>query len=96
MQIQVNHNLFAIAVCKNYSVYGTGCDTECTINCQDNNCHIQNGTCFACRPGWTEDSCETSTNVKLLAYIHLVFLITCSPFSVSPFGCPSVHLPFIF
>lgn len=45
--------------CTNHSVYGTGCDTTCPVNCRDNNCHILNGTCFACRPGWADETCET-------------------------------------
>lgn len=49
--------------CTNHSVYGTGCDTACPVNCRDNYCHILNGTCFACRPGWTDETCETSTTV---------------------------------
>lgn len=44
--------------CTNHSVYGTGCDTACPVNCRDNDCHIRNGTCFACKPGWKEETCE--------------------------------------
>lgn len=49
--------------CANHSVYGTGCVTGCPINCQDSHCHILNGNCFACRPGWEGETCETSTNL---------------------------------
>ncbi|XP_052694675.1 receptor-type tyrosine-protein phosphatase epsilon-like [Crassostrea angulata] len=45
--------------CKNASVYGINCDTPCPANCKDSTCHIQNGTCFTCIPGWTGTYCNT-------------------------------------
>lgn len=61
--------------CTNHSVYGTGCDTECPINCQDSHCQILNGTCFACRQGWIGDTCETSTNLKSSESIDSICLL---------------------
>lgn len=86
--------------CTNHSVYGNGCDTKCPINCQDSLCHIRNGTCFACRPGWKGDTCQTSTNVKSSKTFDLIYLLW-SPvvhflFFFSQFGAPSVHLLSIF
>ncbi|XP_052694729.1 multiple epidermal growth factor-like domains protein 10 [Crassostrea angulata] len=45
--------------CKNASVYGSNCDTPCPTNCKDSTCHIQSGTCFTCKPGWTGTYCNT-------------------------------------
>ncbi|XP_052694709.1 protein draper-like isoform X1 [Crassostrea angulata] len=45
--------------CANASVYGKNCDTPCPTNCKNNTCHIQNGTCFTCIPGWTGHYCNT-------------------------------------
>ncbi|XP_011418522.3 protein draper isoform X1 [Magallana gigas] len=44
--------------CTKRGVYGSGCDTACPVNCRENDCHIRNGTCFACKPGWKEKTCE--------------------------------------
>lgn len=39
--------------CYNNGFYGSNCDIRCPMNCNDNTCHIWNGTCLACEPGWT-------------------------------------------
>lgn len=39
-------------------VYGKYCAISCPSNCKDNVCHIQEGTCFVCKPGWREISCS--------------------------------------
>lgn len=46
--------------CNNASFYGSKCEYPCPINCKFNKCHIQNGTCFSCRPGWSGIYCNTS------------------------------------
>nr|XP_022305068.1 protein draper-like isoform X1 [Crassostrea virginica] len=45
--------------CKNSEVYGNNCRERCPTNCRDNVCHIQRGTCFGCKPGWTGTHCDT-------------------------------------
>uniref|UniRef100_A0A8W8NII6 Fucolectin tachylectin-4 pentraxin-1 domain-containing protein n=1 Tax=Magallana gigas TaxID=29159 RepID=A0A8W8NII6_MAGGI len=45
--------------CNNASVYGTDCDTPCPTTCKDNTCHIQSGSCFKCKPGWSGVKCNT-------------------------------------
>ncbi|XP_078329582.1 receptor-type tyrosine-protein phosphatase epsilon-like [Crassostrea virginica] len=45
--------------CKTSGFYGIGCKEQCPPNCKDNICHIQNGTCFGCAPGWMGTTCET-------------------------------------
>lgn len=49
-----------ITGCVRLGVYGTNCDQPCSNNCKDNTCHIENGTCFECKPGWTGIYCKTS------------------------------------
>nr|XP_022305539.1 receptor-type tyrosine-protein phosphatase alpha-like [Crassostrea virginica] len=44
--------------CLSSGVYGSNCNFSCPINCRYNTCHIQQGTCFECKPGWTGTSCE--------------------------------------
>eukprot|EP00105_Crassostrea_gigas_P040177 XP_019924325.1 PREDICTED: protein draper-like [Crassostrea gigas] len=41
------------------SVYGSSCNVSCPTNCKENICHIQHGTCSACKPGWSEMHCNT-------------------------------------
>lgn len=41
-------------------VYGSSCNKSCPINCKDNMCQIQHGTCFDCKPGWMGTFCNTS------------------------------------
>nr|XP_022305066.1 multiple epidermal growth factor-like domains protein 10 isoform X2 [Crassostrea virginica] len=45
--------------CKTSGVYGNNCKQQCPINCKDNVCDIQMGTCFGCKPGWTNTICQT-------------------------------------
>lgn len=47
--------------CNRSGVYGRNCDILCPTNCKYNTCHIQNGSCFDCHPGWTGLYCNTST-----------------------------------
>ncbi|XP_078327574.1 uncharacterized protein LOC111116514 [Crassostrea virginica] len=46
--------------CTRPDVYGINCDIPCPINCKYSTCHILNGTCFGCKPGWTGTNCNTS------------------------------------
>ncbi|XP_078327528.1 receptor-type tyrosine-protein phosphatase alpha-like [Crassostrea virginica] len=45
--------------CSKHGVYGSECDTHCPNNCKYNTCHILNGDCFGCKPGWTGTNCNT-------------------------------------
>ncbi|XP_078327550.1 uncharacterized protein LOC111113525 [Crassostrea virginica] len=45
--------------CETSGVYGSKCDIPCPMNCKNDHCHIQNGTCFGCKPGWTGTYCNT-------------------------------------
>lgn len=45
--------------CKKFGVYGSNCNMTCPTNCKSNTCHIHNGICYTCKPGWTGISCET-------------------------------------
>ncbi|XP_078329598.1 uncharacterized protein LOC111116561 [Crassostrea virginica] len=44
--------------CHTSIVYGDNCDERCPTNCKYNTCHIQNGTCFECKPGWMRRTCD--------------------------------------
>lgn len=46
--------------CNKFGVYGCNCNMTCPTNCKNDICHIQNGNCYTCKPGWTGISCETS------------------------------------
>eukprot|EP00105_Crassostrea_gigas_P023566 XP_011443442.1 PREDICTED: multiple epidermal growth factor-like domains protein 10 [Crassostrea gigas] len=46
--------------CYKSGVYGEKCSNLCPTNCKDNTCHIQNGTCYVCKPGWTGSTCNTT------------------------------------
>ncbi|XP_078330673.1 uncharacterized protein LOC144624647 [Crassostrea virginica] len=45
--------------CERSGVYGYKCDQQCPTNCKDKVCHIQKGTCFGCKPGWTNTTCNS-------------------------------------
>ncbi|XP_061170724.1 protein draper-like [Saccostrea echinata] len=44
--------------CAKKGVYGVNCDLPCPVNCQEQRCHIVNGSCLGCKPGWTGDTCD--------------------------------------
>nr|XP_034322549.1 multiple epidermal growth factor-like domains protein 10 [Crassostrea gigas] len=44
--------------CIKPGIYGSNCDTPCPIHCKNNDCHIQNGMCFECNPGWKGATCQ--------------------------------------
>nr|XP_034321059.1 multiple epidermal growth factor-like domains protein 6 isoform X2 [Crassostrea gigas] len=46
--------------CKVSGVFGINCDKPCPANCKDNLCHIENGSCFWCKTGWTGKFCDTA------------------------------------
>lgn len=45
--------------CVNLDVYGNNCDIPCLHSCPENRCHIANGACFRCAPGWIGSFCNT-------------------------------------
>lgn len=49
-------SLFCIG-CKS-GVYGSNCDIPCPVNCAYSTCHIDLGTCYDCKPGWTGTLCK--------------------------------------
>lgn len=53
--------------CNNARFYGKNCENLCPANCKDNTCHIEHGSCFKCKIGWTGMYCNTSkfTNIVL-------------------------------
>ncbi|XP_065934203.1 uncharacterized protein [Magallana gigas] len=46
--------------CKVSGVFGINCDKPCPANCKDNLCHIENGSCYWCKTGWTGKFCDTA------------------------------------
>ncbi|XP_078328340.1 receptor-type tyrosine-protein phosphatase alpha-like isoform X2 [Crassostrea virginica] len=44
--------------CRNLSYYGESCSNECPKNCNGSRCHITEGTCFACLPGYKGAKCD--------------------------------------
>lgn len=47
--------------CYKHNVYGADCNVPCPRNCKNNTCHIHNGSCLECNPGWTGPFCSNST-----------------------------------
>nr|XP_022311645.1 multiple epidermal growth factor-like domains protein 10 isoform X2 [Crassostrea virginica] len=45
--------------CQASGVYGVNCRERCPTNCRDPVCHIQEGTCYGCVPGWISTTCNT-------------------------------------
>ncbi|XP_034321050.2 uncharacterized protein [Magallana gigas] len=54
--------------CKMPGVYGSKCDNLCPINCKDSTCHVENGTCFGCKPGWIGTSCDMKCTEGLYGF----------------------------
>ena len=52
--------------CFRSGVYGHNCNVPCPVNCKTNTCHIQDGSCFGCKPGWRGATCNTGINISLL------------------------------
>lgn len=44
--------------CEKSGLYGSNCEIPCPSNCRDSSCHIQNGTCIQCKPGWLGLYCD--------------------------------------
>uniref|UniRef100_A0A8W8NYJ3 EGF-like domain-containing protein n=1 Tax=Magallana gigas TaxID=29159 RepID=A0A8W8NYJ3_MAGGI len=42
--------------------YGEDCSLPCPQNCQEGHCHIVDGTCLGCVPGYTGARCDTECN----------------------------------
>ena len=59
-----------VSGCKTSGVYGNDCKQECPTNCKDNVCHIQMGTCFGCKPGWANTSCQISM-IKITSHLYV-------------------------
>lgn len=76
--------------CHKHNVYGADCNVPCPRNCKNNTCHIHNGTCLECNPGWTGPFCSNSTIkaiFKLWPYDdQKIFLKTCKSFKQSILG----------
>ncbi|XP_052693663.1 multiple epidermal growth factor-like domains protein 10 isoform X3 [Crassostrea angulata] len=51
--------LSTLECCKRSGMYRDNCDKYCPTNCKDHKCHIHNGTCYACQPGWMGTTCNT-------------------------------------
>ncbi|XP_078329602.1 uncharacterized protein LOC111116888 [Crassostrea virginica] len=81
--------------CKTSGTYGSSCEERCSPNCRDDVCHIQRGTCFGCKPGWTGRTCNTrciqsyGENCQVPCSKHCVNH-TCNGFhGICQFGCES-------
>ncbi|XP_056014351.1 multiple epidermal growth factor-like domains protein 10 isoform X2 [Ostrea edulis] len=44
--------------CQTPGRYGQECDLVCSYNCQEQQCHIVNGTCLGCTAGWIGNFCN--------------------------------------
>lgn len=78
--------------CSNAGFYGSNCDIPCPTNCKDNTCHIKNGTCFLCKPGWNGMNCTTSMMIKsILSRFKFSFLFR-SPVIVFVRHCTSCFI----
>ncbi|XP_062601072.1 multiple epidermal growth factor-like domains protein 10, partial [Saccostrea cucullata] len=44
--------------CDSPGTYGDNCFQRCPSKCQEQRCHIINGTCLGCTEGWKGDKCE--------------------------------------
>nr|XP_022307811.1 scavenger receptor class F member 2-like [Crassostrea virginica] len=42
--------------------YGESCSTPCPQNCLEGHCHITEGTCLGCLPGYNGPRCDTKCN----------------------------------
>ena len=68
----INTKKTFILGCQTAGVYGESCEKRCPINCRDNTCHIQKGTCFGCSPGWNGTMCYTGrVEVRIYTYVTL-------------------------
>lgn len=65
-----------ITGCNETNMYGRNCDILCPTNCKNNTCHIQQGICFGCQPGWTGLYCNISKiRIFYFSYLQLYIII---------------------
>ncbi|XP_062610142.1 multiple epidermal growth factor-like domains protein 10, partial [Saccostrea cucullata] len=50
--------------CKERGMFGKNCSLRCPEACQENRCHILDGTCLGCKPGWVGDHCDKACPIK--------------------------------
>ncbi|XP_078328879.1 uncharacterized protein LOC111114998 isoform X3 [Crassostrea virginica] len=48
--------------CRTPGYYGESCSTPCPQNCQEGHCHITEGTCLGCLPGYNGPMCDKQCN----------------------------------
>ncbi|XP_078328648.1 uncharacterized protein LOC111114999 isoform X1 [Crassostrea virginica] len=48
--------------CRTPGYYGESCSTPCPQNCQEGHCHITEGTCLGCLPGYKGLMCDKECN----------------------------------
>ncbi|XP_062613599.1 multiple epidermal growth factor-like domains protein 10, partial [Saccostrea cucullata] len=49
--------------CSESGMYGQNCNHRCPEQCQEKRCHILDGTCLGCKPGWVGDLCSNECPV---------------------------------
>ena len=55
-----------ITGCPSPGYYGENCFLPCPQNCQDRRCHITEGTCLSCIPGYKGAMCVQGNSFVLL------------------------------
>ena len=65
--------------CRKPGYYGESCTLECPQNCQEGHCHITEGTCLGCLPGYIGPTCNTGKDY------HFVKPCLFRPVSLFPF-----------
>lgn len=75
--VYINCSLFDVFFLTITHFLFEGCDTlmydnicaPCPTNCEDNICHRQHGTCFACKPDWVGMFCNKSMINEIIQLI---------------------------
>ena len=47
----------SVTGCPSPGFYGENCDMPCSHNCQEGHCHIVEGNCLGCLPGYKGLTC---------------------------------------
>ncbi|XP_078329060.1 uncharacterized protein LOC144623938 [Crassostrea virginica] len=59
--------------CPNQGYYGENCALPCPENCRNGVCHIVNGTCFGCSPGYKGMMCDKGQFISTKTISHIFF-----------------------
>ena len=80
--------MITVTGCPSPGVYGENCSVPCPQNCQEGHCHIVEGTCLGCIPGYRGVTCNDGNEKKQRALsINTICYLQRLKRNVQTFSC---------